>query len=161
MCSQVTGKLLQSTWLSVALQNRMIHVWTKVCDFIVLSKSFPFTLQTLLSEHGEKNWSSSREDILLLSHSVRDIIYFVLSIKFSGICIAKVRSCDCLLSFLVNVCSYTFIPTTRMGEIWEVVASLLAFLTAVTVALQASFLHEQPVLWTVNYLMDIFFAVDM
>ena len=48
-----------------------------------------------------------------------------------------------------------------MGEIWEVVASLLALLTAVTVAIQASFLHDQPVLWTVNYLMDIFFAVDM
>jgi len=86
---------------------------------------------------------------------------FLALIKFSGICVAKVYCCDCLLSFLVYVCSYTFIPTTRMGEIWEVVASLLAFLTAITVAIQASFLHEQPVLWTVNYLMDIFFAVDM
>lgn len=76
----------------------------------------------------------------------------------SGICIAKIHSDDLLLSY---VCSYTFIPTTRMGEIWEVVASLLALLTAVTVAIQASFLHDQPVLWTVNYLMDIFFAVDM
>ena len=90
------------------LQNRMIHVWTKVCDFIVLSKYFPFTLQTLLSEHDEKNWSSSREDILLLSHSVRDIICFVLGIKFSGICIAKL--------YLVIVCSpflsvYAVIPS--------------------------------------------------
>jgi len=38
---------------------------------------------------------------------------------------------------------------------------LLAFVTSITVVMQAAFLHDQPLLWTVNYLMDIFFAADM
>ena len=53
------------------------------------------------------------------------------------------------------------IPTTRVSEIWEVTIFLLAFVTSITVVMQAAFLHDQPLLWTVNYFMDIFFAADM
>ena len=56
---------------------------------------------------------------------------------------------------------YTVLPTTKFGKVWEGIIFVLAFITALTVSLQAAFVHTQPALWAINYLFDVIFFVDM
>ena len=56
---------------------------------------------------------------------------------------------------------YTFLPTTKMGKLWEELMFVMAFVTVFTVSLQAAFVHTQPALWAINYLFDVLFFADM
>lgn len=59
------------------------------------------------------------------------------------------------------MCRYTMIPNSLFGRVWETVSVILALVSVLTVSIQAAFLHDEPVLWTFNYLLDIFFIANM
>lgn len=56
---------------------------------------------------------------------------------------------------------YTFLPTSRMCGIWEVVVAVSVFITVFTISLQAAFFHFHPILWIVNYSIELIFVIDM
>lgn len=62
---------------------------------------------------------------------------------------------------LNTIFRYTFLPTTKFGKFWEGLIFVTAFITVLTVSLQAAFVHAQPALWTINYLFDVVFFADM
>ena len=59
------------------------------------------------------------------------------------------------------VSRYTFLPTSRMCGIWEVVVAVSVFITVFTISLQAAFFHFHPILWIVNYSIELIFVIDM
>ena len=56
---------------------------------------------------------------------------------------------------------YTVLPNTKFGRFWEGLIFVTAFITVLTVSLQAGFVYDQPALWTINYLLDVIFFADM
>jgi hypothetical protein len=58
-------------------------------------------------------------------------------------------------------CRYTIIPNTRLYYFWETVSVVLVLVMAITVSLQAAILHEDSFFWTLNYVLDLYFIVDM
>ena len=62
-------------------------------------------------------------------------------------------------------CRYSFIPQSKYGVIWEGVAVFLAVVSAITIPLQAAFLHSFMSycipLWFINYTLDVFFIADL
>ena len=65
------------------------------------------------------------------------------------------------LPFVPSSDSYTFIPTTKAGEVWEAVGCILSLTSVLAVSLQTAFLHDQGWLWAINYFTDAYFLLDM
>ena len=79
-------------------------------------------------------------------------------------CTYVLTHCTCIQKIINCVCSsfrYTFLPTSRACAVWEVVVSVAAFFSLITVSLQAAFFHFHPVIWIINYILDAVFIVDM
>ena len=56
---------------------------------------------------------------------------------------------------------YVVLPKSKASVIWEVMMSILSFISCLAVSLQASFFITDGYLWAVNYTVDVLFAIDM
>lgn len=52
-------------------------------------------------------------------------------------------------------------PKSKASAIWEILICALSFTSCITISLQASYYIESPLLWTIDYIIDAFFYVDM
>jgi len=52
-------------------------------------------------------------------------------------------------------------PKSKASTVWEILICVLSLTSCITISLQASYYIENPMLWTLNYIIDFFFYTDM
>ena len=58
-------------------------------------------------------------------------------------------------------CRHTLLPRGRLVKAWTTVMVLVGWLNAITIPVQASFLHENLPLWALHYFMDLLCYINV
>ena len=69
--------------------------------------------------------------------------------------------CKLLSVICMHMCRYVIMPKSTFNMYWEVVVTVLCYISAYTLTVQAVFYEYSVPLWTVNYTIDVIMLANV